>query len=123
MLKCFLRNTPSGSTTCVPGVSSTVTVPDSWDRTVIEAPLRPLITPLIWELCAAATPHNRKSAARARVNLDVDRVIFFLVIFIMSSRDLLLASCWKGGCQARDFAPEFPSWVNVRAGIYHGFRV
>jgi hypothetical protein len=82
MLRCFLRKSPSGSFTCVVGVRTTVTVSPPCVRTVIVAPLRPLITPFTWLLCAVAMPQSNRTAATARPTRNG---VFTFVLFINPS--------------------------------------
>src|SRR6266446_5437800 len=45
------------------------------------APLRPLITPFTLSLCAAAAPHSRRSAAKARIVLNA---VLNLLVFMLT---------------------------------------
>src|SRR5271168_1625096 len=44
------------------------------------APLRPLITPFTWSLCAAAIPHSRRIAAKVSIGLAA---VLTLLLFIL----------------------------------------
>src|SRR5271157_5589618 len=74
----------------------TTTFPASWVLTVMVAPLRPSITPSIWALCAAATPHSSTSAASDRVTTKAILAVLFRFIILLSY-SLAGATCSKVG--------------------------
>src|SRR5271157_3228042 len=113
---CFLRmwSPPSTSFTWVLSERRTTTFPASWVLTVMVAPLRPSITPSIWALCAAATPHSSTSAASDRVTTKailavlLRLIILFSYSFSFSCRYHLLES-WVDWGRSEEHTSELQS--------------
>src|SRR5271157_3565916 len=92
------------------------------------APLRPSITPSIWALCAAATPHSSTSAASDRVTTKAILAVLlrFIILFSysFSCRCHLLESWvdWGKTSATCRLDPRPPARARDRNRLHVGIR-
>src|SRR5271157_587660 len=82
--------------------------------TVMVAPLRPLITPWIWALCAAATPHSNRTADSDRVTMNANFTALPVFMIFLSFVVLCLAGATPA--HPRTIADRRPSRCPMKMG-------